>query len=212
MRAFAQRIVPAAFDIFQYWIGGTAAKRRLIMRHYTNQKHVLEVGCGTGNIASAFLNHDVDYTGLDVDGPAIDYASRKFRHKRGFSFVCGELQKHSFRNVFDFIVFAGVLHHVADATATAMLEFSRRILSEDGVVLVSDPIKPSPGDSPLIKLDGKLDRGQFLRTSEDLSALLMRLRGLRVVRQECPGVAPFPVCSGLTVANFGVFLLKKCAV
>lgn len=209
MTCFSHRMMPVAFDIFQFWLGCTVAKRNLVMRHYSNQKRVLEVGCATGNIAVAFLNHDVDYTGLDIDGAAIDYATRKFRGKRGFAFVCSELQNHSFQGDFDFIVFSGVLHHVDDATALGMLEFSCSILSPEGVLLISDPIEPGTNDSYIVKLYRKhLERGKYMRDLDALSRLLAKVRGLRVVHHQCHGLGPFPICSRPTVSNFAVFCLK----
>jgi len=201
--------MPLAFDVFQFWLGCTVAKRKLVMLHYLNQKRILEVGCGTGNIAVAFLSRDVNYTGLDIDGAAIDYAKIKLGGKGGFSFICQELQNYSFESDFDFIIFSGVLHHVDDATALGMLEFSCSILSPEGVLLVSDPIEPGLNDSYIVKLYRKyFERGKYMRDLDALSNLLARVRGLRVVHHQCHGLGPFPIFSRPTVSNFAVFLLK----
>lgn len=206
---FPMRIImPKAFDLFQFWIGGTVAKRKLVLDKFTNQKHILEVGCSTGNIATAFLKHEVDYIGLDIDGAAIDFAKRKFIHKKNFSFVCNELQKQAFNKAFDFIIFSGVLHHVNDATATDMLEYSCQLRSPEGIVVVSDPIAQRPNDSALAKLYGKMERGKYVRSMDELSGLLGRLSSLRVTQQECHGVSPFPTGSIPTVAHFAVYLLR----
>jgi len=201
--------MPWAFDVFQYWIGGTIAKRKLVLAKYTNQKRVLEIGCASGNIAPAFLHSDVDYTGLDIDRQAIAYATRKFARNRRFTFVCDELEKCTFDHDFDFIFFSGMLHHVDDAKAVAMLEFSAKLLSPDGVLLVSDPVTPRPSDNVIIKWYRKIERGQHVRTFEKLSALVSSLRGLRVLQKEYLPVTALPVFARPTVSHFGVYVLAR---
>lgn len=209
MDGLALNITPRAFDLFQILFGCTAAKRRLVMRHYSNQHRVLEVGCATGNIAVAFLGRDVNYTGVDIDGAAVDFAARKFRRHAGFAFLRGEIQQQRFSRPFDFIVLSGVLHHVDDATALAMLECSGGLLAPAGTLLVSDPIEPRPEDSRLAKMYRKhLERGRHLRSVDELARLLAKARGLRVVRLECHGLAPFPIGSRPIVARFAVFRLQ----
>jgi SAM-dependent methyltransferase len=208
MNPISQWIMPRAFDLFQFSIGGTVAKRNLVLQYYSNQKRILEAGCSVGNIAAAFLGRGVDYVGMDIDESAINYAAKKFRRHPGFSFICGDLCRQKFQHDFDFIVFSAVLHHLDDATATGLLEFSREILAPQGVVLVSDPIQPRPADSALIKLYRKMERGRYVRTLEGLSDLVAKLRGLRVIQQACPPVTALPFWSKPTVSYFGLFLLK----
>ena len=76
MKVLSQFLSPIAFDAFQFALGGTIAKRQLVLDVYSNQRRVLEIGCSTGNIASAFLDRDVDYTGVDIDGTAIEMELR----------------------------------------------------------------------------------------------------------------------------------------
>ncbi len=62
MSPISQWIMPRAFELFQFSIGGTVAKRNLVLQHYSNQKRILEVGCSAGNIAAAFLGRGVERT------------------------------------------------------------------------------------------------------------------------------------------------------
>lgn len=210
MNPISRWLMPRAFDLFQFSIGGTVAKRNLVRHYYSNQKRILEVGCSVGNIAAAFLGQNVEYVGMDIDEDAINYAAKKFRHHPGFSFICGDLCRQKFQRDFDFIVFSAVVHHLDNATATGLLEFSGDILSPQGVVLVSDPIQPRPTDSALIKLYRKMERGQYVRTLEGLSDIMTHLRGLTIVRQECQPVTALPFWSKPIVSYFGLFLLKHC--
>jgi 2-polyprenyl-3-methyl-5-hydroxy-6-metoxy-1,4-benzoquinol methylase len=208
LTAISQWISPRAFELFQFWIGGTIAKRDLVLRYYSNQKRILEVGCSIGNIASAFRGLNVDYIGLDVDASAVDYAQRKFKRRGAFSFVCGNLWEHQFDHEFDYIVFSAILHHVDDVTAISHLEYCKKILSPRGTVLVSDPIRPRSTDSTLVKLYRKMERGQYVRTFEELSALIAKVQGLRVVEHTCQPVTALPFLSKPTVSYFGLFLLE----
>jgi SAM-dependent methyltransferase len=208
MKILSQCLSPLAFDVFQFTIGGTVAKRHLVLGCYRNQRRVLEIGCSTGNIASAFLNRDMDYTGLDIDGSAIDYAKIKFRRHPNFHFVCGDLRNLNISTPFDLILFSGILHHIEDAVAREILELSASFLSSDGYVCVSDPLTPKEADSWLVKLYRKMERGKFVRSWEQLSQLLTSLRGLKVEENKSYPVTALPVWSRPTVSYFGVFLLR----
>ncbi|MFA6564730.1 MAG: class I SAM-dependent methyltransferase [Verrucomicrobiia bacterium] len=207
MNQVLQWMMPRAFELFQFSVGGTVAKRNLVLQYYSNQKRILEVGCSVGNIAVAFRGRGVEYVGIDTDESAINYATKKFRCHTGFSFICGDLCCQRFQHSFDFIVFSGILHHLDDAAATRLLEFSKESLSPQGVVLVSDPIQPRPEDSALIKLYRKMERGKYVRNLEELSGLLTNVIGLQILQQECQSVTALPFFSKPRVSYFGVFVL-----
>lgn len=204
----AHRLATLAFDVFQFCIGGTIAKRRLVMDRWSGQRRVLEVGCSTGNIASAFRGRDADYVGLDIDPAAIEWARRKFRKAARFSFVCSELHAYPFGQPFDFVIFSGILHHVDTPTARRLMEFSASLLLPGGVVVVSDPLRPEPGDSLLTRAYRKMERGEFVRSREELAQLLEGLSNLRVVRHVCEPVTALPVFRWPVVSTFGVFVLQ----
>ncbi len=60
MNPISQWIMPRAFDLFQFSIGGTVTKRNLVLQYYSNQKRILEAGCSVGNIAAAFPGRGVE--------------------------------------------------------------------------------------------------------------------------------------------------------
>ncbi len=61
MNPISQRVIYRAFGLFQFSIGSTAAKRNLVLQYYSNQKHILEAGCSTGNIVAAFPGWGVEH-------------------------------------------------------------------------------------------------------------------------------------------------------
>jgi len=60
MNPISQWAMPRAFELFQFSIGGTVAKRNLVLQYYSNQKRNLEAGCSVGNIAAAFPGWGVE--------------------------------------------------------------------------------------------------------------------------------------------------------
>ena len=42
-----------------------------------NAKDILEIGCGTGQLAKRFLNDKYSYTGIDVSAPMLEYARKE---------------------------------------------------------------------------------------------------------------------------------------
>ena len=42
-----------------------------------NAKDILEIGCGTGQLAQRFLNDKYSYTGIDVSAPMLEYARKE---------------------------------------------------------------------------------------------------------------------------------------
>ena len=102
-----------------------------------------------------------------------------------------------------------MLHHVDDVTAISNLEYCKKILSPRGTVLVSDPIRPRSTDSTLVKLYRKMERGQSPCVYfQELSALIAKVQGLRVVEHTCQPVTALPFLSKPTVSYFGLFLLE----
>ena len=192
--------------ILQIAAGGTLAKRRLALRFYSGQARVCEVGCAVGNVSHAFGPlSGVQFLGVDVDGPAVAYARRRFRRRPGFEFRHVDLRTLSPAEArFDYIVFA-CLHHVADELAVQLLGSAARLLTADGVIAVFEPLPAAPGDPWLVRTYASIDRGRQLRTVEDLRALLERTPAVRWTDLEVHPVAPFigrfPTCARFAVAR-----------
>jgi SAM-dependent methyltransferase len=200
---------PWAFDVFQFWIGGTAGKRKLVAEQCHQCNRILEVGCSVGNIASVFLHRNIEYVGVDIDRAAIQYAQFKYRRKPNFSFVCADLRDANIQGLFDCIVFSAVLHHLNASDAKNILEFSKSLLADGGQIIVSDVLHTETTDNLLIRLYGKIERGQFVRTENELETLLNTLNGLVCVRQCQTRIPPLPFFSKPTCSLYSVYRLTK---
>jgi SAM-dependent methyltransferase len=192
--------------VLQIVAGGTFAKRRLALRFWSGQTRVCEVGCAAGNVSYAFWPlAGVQFLGVDVDGAAIAHARRRY-HRPGFEFRHVDLRTlNPAQTRFDYIVFAGVLHHVADDIALELLASAGRLLAADGVIAVSEPLPATPRDPWLVQMYGRIDRGRQLRTIGELRALLERTPAVRWTDVEVHPVAPFigrfPTCARFVVAR-----------
>ena len=92
---------------------------------------LLDIGCSTGVIANVLSDHFGHVTGIDIDQPAVAYASEKFR-KDNLSFLTSDsLNISQPDNRFDTVICAQVYEHVPDAVR--MMEEIHRVLKPGGV-------------------------------------------------------------------------------
>lgn len=190
---------------------GTIDKRKLCLLKYRGQKRILEVGCSLGNIAKVFLKiPDIDYTGVDIDPVVIRYAQKQFVSYANFRFYCGDLWDFAKQSdeQFDYILFAGILHHVDDAMCRRLVDAARYLISRNGTLVVVDPLIPEPDDTWLMKWFMNLEQGKYVRRGGDMFKLLSSVPGFQceVAEIHYVGATVFslPIC-----ARFGLYVLSK---
>lgn len=211
MRFFTQSRFPLIWKVFQYCVGGTVDKRNLCAINYKRQKNVLEIGCSVGNIAEFFKSFPgINYTGIDIDPVVIKYAKKHFISFRNFRFICKNFQyfaKQS-KEKFDYILFAGVLHHVDNMIFKDLLSASSQILEDNGTIAVVEPLMPTLRDNWFIRLFIRFEQGKFVRDDAAMTKLLETIPELRLKTAgiHYVGATPFstPKC-----ARFGVYGLAK---
>ncbi|MHC4598618.1 MAG: class I SAM-dependent DNA methyltransferase [Planctomycetota bacterium] len=95
---------------------------------------VLEVGCGTGNLASRFLKAGFVYTGMDLFEEMLAIA-REVEPKG--EFLRGDMRDFDLGRRFEAVVISGrsFTHMTTDADATNALKSVRRHLRENGVLI-----------------------------------------------------------------------------
>jgi ubiquinone/menaquinone biosynthesis C-methylase UbiE len=74
---------------------------------------------------------------------------------------------------FDGGLVVGVLHHLDDGTAAAVLAELRRVVRAGGCVLVMEQTH-SPWTNPVGRLINRFDKGGFIREASEYSRLLNR--------------------------------------
>ena len=101
---------------------------------------VLDVGCGTGEMAARLAEGGYEAWGVDIAEPMIRYACH--RHKSG-QFRVGDVERIPFDdNSFDAVVCLGVIEYLAN-DERALSEI-RRVLKPGGSAVVSTPSAVSP--------------------------------------------------------------------
>jgi SAM-dependent methyltransferase len=176
MPFFTQSRFPRLWLLMQNMIGGNACKQALATEHYCGQKRVLEIGCSVGNISAAFCAFpDVAYTGIDIDRSAIDLAQRHFHNTPNFRFSLSSLEELSCRGeTFDYVLFAGILHHVDDDTGLQLLRSAVKCTDcNGGCLVIYEPEAVRPSDGWFLRAFYTLfEQGTFLRTSSNLQRLV----------------------------------------
>ena len=175
MTFFHQSRFPRMWLLMQNTIGGKACKQALATEHYREQKRVLEIGCSVGNISEAFLAFpNISFTGIDIDPQAIVLAKKRFRHAPNFKFTLSSLEELSRSGeYFDYVLFAGMLHHVSDTTALQLLRDAVKCTASGGQLVIYEPEAIRPGDGWLLRyFYAHFEQGTFLRSRDDLKRLV----------------------------------------
>ena len=207
MAFFTQSRFPFLWNAFQYAIGGVIDKRRLCLEPYSGEKRVLEVGCSVGNIADAFINlPGVNYTGIDIDGVAIEYAKKRFLKHLNFNFIYGDmLGLPNDNSRYDYILFAGCCHHMTDEQCIDLLSAAAGLLTERGRLVVVDPLLPSKEDHWFIKMFIKLEQGMHLRNGDELRSIIEKVNGLKIENDKEVLVSStplgWPLCARFAVST-----------
>lgn len=164
---------PIVYNLFQSAVSKKPLWPDLIQAYFPSGRSdfkVLDIGCGPGNfLAGGYLAFDhSNFVGIDPSAQYIEQARREFPAAR---FHEGTVQDvHLDSDEFDVVVISGVLHHVDDPEAKAILSFAVAHLAPTGFVVSVDPVV-FPGQNPIARWMALADRGQNVRTMDELHAL-----------------------------------------
>jgi SAM-dependent methyltransferase len=126
----------------------------------TPDSRVLDIGCGTGQMAGPLLSYLTDrgaYYGTDIGKEAIDFCGRTFR-RRNFVFRQGAMTRVPFDAAdgpFDLAIFFSVFTHTFVDESALLLAEAKRLLAPGGIV-IADVIT-----SPLVER-GSGHRGEMV--------------------------------------------------
>lgn len=170
------------------------------MREVGRPVSLLDFGCGNGSAVSQFLAaNDVQYTGVDIHQPSLDFARRHFArpNARFLPAVPDDA-------VFDIIVYSDVLEHLADPVSVLRSHHGR--LRDTGVVIGAIPNGYGPFEN-----EKRLDN--LLHLTANLQALIRTKRKLLGRRRSTaasaePAALPYNFASG----HLQFFTKKSLAV
>lgn len=165
----SQPIVYSAFQRFM----GAEKDRDLYVNGFllpSAGMRVLDIGCGPADILRCLP--DVEYYGFDISERYIERARQSFGSRRAL-FTCKHLCPDDLAILpkFDRIIAIGLLHHLDDDTAQAVMRMASSRLAPGGRMVTLDPCL-SDDQSIVSRWLVKSDRGQNVRTRagyEDLA-------------------------------------------
>jgi len=128
----------------------------------------LDLGCGPGAFADAFLGDD--YVGADLNQRYIEWAKR---HRKGSFLTCDARAVPLPDERFDQALIFGLLHHLPDDVTRAVLQETRRLLVPGGRALVIEDI-PAVSKLNLIgHLIHHIENGEHIRPQADYRRLFL---------------------------------------
>lgn len=166
---------PSIFGLYQRVVGAPGCHRRFleVFAKPCPGERVIDLGCGTG----ASLDHlpeGVTYLGIDISPEYIQAAKARFG-ARG-TFLCTDLLTADLSQFppFDLAISFGVLHHLNDVEARAVLQAASGIVRAGGRVVTIDPCYVR--DQPRIaRFLNDHDRGRHIRDAEHYRQLFESL-------------------------------------
>ncbi len=162
---------PAVYTAFQRIMGANEGWRQFVLRDIRPMAgmRLLDIGCGPADL----LDHlpAVEYWGFDPSTTYIEHARGK--HGARGHFFADLLTEATLEHLpsFDLVVMSGVLHHLADAEARAVLALANRALVDSGRLVTVDPCLV-PGQNPVARWLIKADRGRNVRDEAGYRALV----------------------------------------
>jgi SAM-dependent methyltransferase len=145
----------------------------LVQHGLTPDSRVLDIGCGTGQMADALAGYLSDrgaYFGTDIGKEAIDFCRGRFR-RPNFAFRQGEMTRVPFDDSdgpFDLAIFFSVFTHTFLDESALLLAEAKRLLAPGGRimadVITSDLVERAAGH----RGEMVVNRDHFLRLADML--------------------------------------------
>ena len=100
---------------------------------------ILDIGFGTGTLTTKLYEQGCEVWGQDFSGRMIELASAQMPGAHLFQgdFSQG-LAKPLLQNSYDFIIATYSLHHLTDDSKINMIRSMKKLLKEDGIILIGD--------------------------------------------------------------------------
>lgn len=157
---------PWIYSLTQMLGRPTVERYHAFVRKYVPQekgRRVLEIGCGTGSARPLFAG---DYTGIDINPGYIGQAQRNFAG----TFQTMDAGALPFApKSFDDAVTIATCHHLSDLQLASMVA---KAVTVAGHLHIIDAILPLSARSVFKRAWFRMDRGQFVRTFEQLSKIV----------------------------------------
>lgn len=146
---------------------GQGKRKMLIDLGLRPDSRVLDVGCGTGQVAAAledYLSPEGSYLGTDIAPEAVAFCKKKFR-RPNFRFLGNEMtQVPVEQDRFDYVYFGSVFTHLYPHEIGAMLREVHRLLEAGGRVIADAFLADIPRGSRGDRARTVIDEALLLKT------------------------------------------------
>lgn len=163
--------LPGGYQGFQDLLGAQRFQRRFARTWVKAEApmRVLDIGCGPASLLD-HLPDGVDYHGFDENPAYIEAARRRHRGRGRFWQARVERQAVDELGRFDRVIALGVLHHLGDDDARALIALAAHVLAPGGALVTYDPTRvPEQGRVSRWLVDH--DRGTAVRSPDGYLAL-----------------------------------------
>lgn len=165
--------IPVLWNIYQDLLGANQWKLRIYPSVFKKPGVILDFGCSSGNITSAFL--DFEYYGVDVDCQAIANAKKKFSDHENVHFFCKDILTEDFkRDFFDYVLFAGTGHHIPEKEIVLIIDKLMGTLKPEGELHFFDIIRQPGKDKLITRFFTMIDQGKYVRTIKQYEKIFDR--------------------------------------
>ena len=139
-------------------------EKKIISKYLKKDKKTLDFGCGAGQFSVLFKPKT--YYGVDTD---IKYIKFCKTNRKGNFFLIKSSPPYNFnKNYFDQILVSSVIHHINDKTLIIILKELRRILKNNGELMIIDHFRKKHQHNLLCKVLINLDRGKYFRDLKEV--------------------------------------------
>ena len=122
--------------------------RYAFARRYAKGKRVLDVACGEGYGSALIARVATQVTGVDIDGPTITHAREVYAGLPNLEFVQGSAAELPLPDAsVDLVVSFETIEHLDASDQPRMLAEFSRVLTDDGVLVLSAPNRPEYSES-----------------------------------------------------------------
>ena len=103
-----------------------------------NDLHILDIGCGRGELPYALAKAGATVTGIDYSSEAISIAKNTFSHDSSLNinFICDDVLNYSFSSKFDRIILSDVVEHIEEPALQILLIRCRELLLANGSLII----------------------------------------------------------------------------
>ena len=150
------------YNFIQQFFGSKQMWIAFTKEHLPNDMplRILDLGCGTAEVLK-YLPPQTDYCGIDSHLPYIQSCQTKYATRGTFHHA--DWDDFEATEAFDCVLLLGLLHHLDDSSARAVIQKGLDALVSGGFVISLDGCRPD-SCSRFEEFFYKSDRGKFVRT------------------------------------------------